>query len=207
MRVLSKVGLVALLTAMAAPVATLDARQASRWEREQPGPRIAQDEGYRQGLRFGEDHGRRRQSLNFGIVIDYRRGDRGYRPEYGDRDRYRSEFRLGFERGYREAYGRYFVDRPSGYGFNGYGFNNQYGNGYSDFAFDNGFRDGYDKGLNSGRRFHRNDPFGEGRYRSGTNGFRWEYGSKDGYRIRYREGFQSGYARGYVEGRSYRSYR
>ena len=38
---------------------------------------------------------------------DYRRGDSGYRSQYGNRDRYRDSFRYGYQEGYRNGYGNY----------------------------------------------------------------------------------------------------
>src|SRR5689334_8510605 len=87
----------------------------------------AYSEGYERGTRAGSDDGQRNREFNYQNKSDYRNGDSGYRREYGDRDRWRVDFRLGFELGYREGYSRY---RPNygGYGNSGYG-NGGYGNG------------------------------------------------------------------------------
>jgi hypothetical protein len=62
-----------------------------------------------------------------------------------------------------------------------------------DVAFRTGFTDGYDAGFTDARRRHRFDPFDEGRYRSANRGYDRRYGSKDVWRVRYRDGFRRGY--------------
>ena len=147
MRRLRTIGLAALLIAgVGVPAtATLEARQDRAVPR---GP--AYDEGYRQGERAGQDHGRRGVPFNFSIIAGYRSGDWGWRPQFGSRDRYRIEFRLGFESGYRSGYGQY--GRFDQRGQAPYSW--QRGS-RSDFAFDNGYVDGYKEGANDGRhRLH-----------------------------------------------------
>lgn len=203
----------------------------------------AYNEGYTRGTRAGSDDGQRNREYNYANKSDYRNGDAGYRREYGDRERYRVDFRLGFEFGYREGYGRY---RP---GYGGYGRNDDYGrydpygrndgwrpgtggpppwaNGrargrgrggyqgggyqgggyqYNELAFRNGFTDGYEAGLKDGRDRRRFEATSEGRYRDGDRGYNRDYyGSRDIYRLRYREAFIEGYEYGYEDGRRYDS--
>ena len=192
----------------------------------------AYNTGYDRGTRAGADDGQRNRDFNFVNKSDYRNADSGYRREYGDRERYRSDFRLGFESGYRDGYSRY---RPAygnggygngGYGNGGYG-NGGYGNGdwrpgaggpppwangrargrggYNDAAYQTGFTDGYEAGLDDGRDRRRFDPVGEGRYRSGDRGYNGNYGSRDAYKYRYREAFRDGYEDGYTDGQRYDS--
>jgi flagellar biosynthesis/type III secretory pathway protein FliH len=192
MAAIRKVGLITMMAVLAAPVAAFGAAQARDWQdgrgRSEAALRTAYDEGYRQGQRFGEDHGRRGAAFNFGIVLEYRQADLGYR--FGSPDRYRQDFRIGFERGYREAYERERCERDE-----------RLREGrLINLALDNGFRDGYAEGLNDGRRRHRDDPFAESRYRSADRGFDWRYGNRELYRANYREGFRSGYERGYDDG-------
>src|SRR6187397_2876159 len=66
--------------------------------------RNAYRDGYDRGVRAGAIDGRRGGSLRFRDQPSYRQADFGYRPEFGNRDRYRSEFRSGFESGYRTAF-------------------------------------------------------------------------------------------------------
>ena len=197
MRMLPTVGLTMLLATVAAPIATLEAAQARTSQgRPQPGGSAARDEGFRRGQRAGEEHGRRGQPFNFQIFADFRDGLFGYRQEFGDRNRYRAEFRIGFEQGYREGYGRFDVGRGR----------SPWGNdrGYVDRAADNGYQDGYKEGLNDGRHNHRNDPVAESRYRGGDHGYERWYGPREVYRVRYREAFRDGYERGYRDGWAWR---
>src|SRR5262245_44615745 len=75
------------------------------------GNQQAYNEGYQRGLRAGEDDIRRGQAFNYTDESDFRRGDVGYRREYGSLDVYRNQFRRGFETGYRAGYDRYNNDR------------------------------------------------------------------------------------------------
>jgi hypothetical protein len=200
--------------ALAAPV-MLDAR-------DQWGPNVTQqayNEGYNRGVRSGDEDGRRRESFNFNDESDFRRGDIGYRREYGNVEWYRNEFRRGFEQGYRTGYERYVYSGngrrngpppwSNGRG-NGnspserYGNYGNYGNyGYNEntLALQTGFNDGYERGLDDGRDRRRNDPFAESRYRDGDHGYNSRYGSREAYKIAYRDAFQQGYERGYSDGR------
>lgn len=174
--------------------------------REQWGQYGAQpgfDQGYQRGVRAGEDDGRRGESFNFIDESDYRRPDTGWRREYGNQERYRVEYRRGFEQGYRTGYARY--DRRGGPWANGRGgiFDRyrDYGNYRNDLAFQTGFNDGYERGLDDGRDRRRNDPFGESRYRDGDHGYDRRYGAREAYKITYRDGFRQGYERGHADGR------
>ena len=77
------------------------------------------------------------------------------------------------------------------------------GNGYNSVAFQNGDRDGYDKGREDAGRNNSYDPVRHSRYRSADNGYNNRYGSRDDYKLVYREGFDAGYERGYRERRGY----
>jgi hypothetical protein len=68
--------------------------------------RIAQENGYRSGLRSGEEDRTRRRSYRLNDSSDYRNATDGYRSEYGDRNLYQQAFRDGFRRGYDEGYRR-----------------------------------------------------------------------------------------------------
>jgi hypothetical protein len=167
----------------------------------------AYDEGYRRGVQFGEQDGRRSAPFNFSIVLDYRQGDGGYRSSYGPRDRYRDQFRIGFEAGYRSGYERFGRNRvapgpppwSSGRG-------NAYGRDYgrNDLALNQGYNDGYAEGLKDGRSRHRDNPTAESRYRNGDRGYERWYGARDVYRVNYRRAFIDGYETGYRESWRYR---
>lgn len=209
MRTLRNIALITMLAALAAPAAVAEAQQ--NWDSRPVG--VGYDEGYRNGERIGQDHGRRGQAFNFSIAFEYRQGDLGYRPGYGSRDRYRTEFRRGFEIGYRAGYDRYGRGRRGGPppwsngrgGSSSGGYSGGYGgsgNRY-DVALQTGFDDGYRAGLDDGRDGRRFDPIGEGRYRSGDHGYERWYGPRESYKVRYRDAFRQGYQQGFDDGRRY----
>jgi len=74
-------------------------------------------------------------------------------------------------------------------------------------AYDEGFRHGLADGHSAARRDqdrpYRRSFWDDGRYRSATNGYRREFGS----RSEYQEGFRAGYEHGYRERSGYRSRR
>ena len=167
--------------------------------------------GYDRGVRRGEQDGRDNHRFDFSVIGDYRSGDAGYRREFGDRERYRVQFRFGFEAGYRDGFSRYRAGygrgeawRPGAGGPPPWAVARGRG-GYqrTDLAFRSGFTDGYEAGLRDGRDRRRFDPAGEGRYRSGDHGYARQYGSRDSYRLRFREAFLEGYRHGYDDGWQY----
>jgi hypothetical protein len=176
--------------------------------------RGAFDNGYREGLKEGENDARRRDRFDFRDERDWERGDVGYHRSYGDRDRYRYSFRSGFEAGYEAGYRRYAGnygygrDYPRGsvgpYGSSRYpgrsGYPGGYGYSYNP-AFANGARDGYEKGREDARDGDRYDPRRHKWYREGDRDYEREYGSKQVYEDVYRRGFLEGYERGYRESR------
>lgn len=171
--------------------------------------RSAYDNGYREGIREGERDARRGDRFEFRDERTFRDGDKGYRRQYGDRERYRQAFRSGYAAGYSDAYqrlagrdnrrwerdGRYRGD--AGYGYGGY---RNGGYAYAP-AFESGARDGYEKGVEDARKNRSFDPVRHKWYRDAERHYRGEYGSRDQYRDIYRRGFQQGYERGYREGR------
>lgn len=70
-------------------------------------------------------------------------------------------------------------------------------NSSSTAAYDNGFRDGLEKGREDVRDNDSFDPVRHSRYRSADRGYNSRYGSKDQYKLAYRDGFEAGYAQGY----------
>jgi hypothetical protein len=172
--------------------------------------RAAYDNGYRAGLKRGEQALRDRRPLDIERERDYRSAEDGYNRSYGDRNRYRNTYRGGFTQGYREAYSRgggaqrvdpnpgrdYGRDSGRDYGRDyGYGTNASFG------ARQNGVTDGYKKGLDdvSDRKYP--DVTRQKWYRSGDHDYDRRYGSKESYRIEYRRGFEEGYQRAYRERR------
>ncbi|HET7618480.1 MAG TPA: hypothetical protein VFK20_08220 [Vicinamibacterales bacterium] len=72
--------------------------------------RLAYDNGFREGLDEGRKAARKRDAFEPRREKDYRKATKGYRRDYGNKDRYRDVFRAGFLDGYRQGYGR-FSDR------------------------------------------------------------------------------------------------
>ena len=68
---------------------------------------------------------------------------------------------------------------------------------YGDVAFDNGFRDGMNAGLKDLRQGKYYKPERHDAYEDGDRGYHGYYGDKNGYKIRYREGFLRGYQKGF----------
>jgi hypothetical protein len=66
----------------------------------------AAENGYRDGIEAGRDDARHHERSDPARAKRYRQGDRGYDRRYGPRDEYQREYRVAFERGYREGYGR-----------------------------------------------------------------------------------------------------
>src|SRR5207344_3263204 len=110
--------------------------------------------------------------------------DRGYGHPYPDSARYPDGGRYPDNGRYPSARypnsGRY----PAGYG--------GYGNYYSP-ASEKGYADGYEKGLDDGRDGDRFAPEKQKWYRDGDRGYKGSYGSRDRYKIDYRDAFRQGY--------------
>jgi hypothetical protein len=66
--------------------------------------RIAQQNGYQDGLRRGQEDRRYNRGNSSDRANEYRDGLKGYRSEYGDRNAYQQGYRDGFRRGYDEGY-------------------------------------------------------------------------------------------------------
>ena len=173
--------------------------------------RIAYDNGYREGLKEGQKESRRRDGFGYRDERTYQRADKGYRRDYGDRERYRQSFRAGYSEGYAEGYRRFgYRDGNRGrgvgqgrYGHGGYGPGyGQGGYGYGNsVAFQYGVKDGYEKGLEDVRKRRSHDILRHGWYRGGDRHYNSRYGSRQQYADLYRQGFREGYERGFREGR------
>lgn len=68
---------------------------------------------------------------------------------------------------------------------------------YTTPAYQNGYRDGLNKGREDARDNDRYDPNRHSWYRSANRGYESEYGSRNAYQARYRDGFEAGYNEGY----------
>jgi hypothetical protein len=82
----------------------------------QDGRRVAYDNGYRDGVKRGEDAARAGRQFNVEVERAYRSADDGYTSAYGDRSRYRDDYRGGFAQGYRDGYNRLGTSGNYGYG-------------------------------------------------------------------------------------------
>jgi hypothetical protein len=68
---------------------------------------------------------------------------------------------------------------------------------YQNVPFRNGFDDGYEKGREDAQDRDRYDPTRHSRYRSADHEYNRQYGTKEQYRVVYRDGFRSGYDEAY----------
>jgi hypothetical protein len=71
------------------------------------------------------------------------------------------------------------------------------GSVYNRTAYDNGFRDGLEKGREDAQDNDSFDPVRHSRYRAGDRGYEERYGTKEQYKLTYRDGFEAGYEQGY----------
>jgi hypothetical protein len=167
--------------------------------------RAAYENGYRNGLKRGEQAARDGRPLDIERERDYRSADGGYNRSHGDRNRYRDSYRVGFAQGYREGY----TQRGARSTFPNSGRNGgwDYGRGYGGTANfgarQNGVSDGYKKGLEDLDDRKYPDVNRQKWYRNGDHDYDRRYGSKETYRVEYRRGFEEGYNRAYREGRRY----
>lgn len=68
---------------------------------------------------------------------------------------------------------------------------------YQNEIFNNGYKDGYEKGREDVGDRDSFDPVRHSRYRSADHGYDKRYGTKDDYKLVYRDGFAAGYEDGY----------
>ena len=64
-------------------------------------------------------------------------------------------------------------------------------------AYDNGYRDGIEKGREDRGDNDSFDPVRHSRYRSADRGYNSRYGTREDYKLAYRDGFEAGYSQGY----------
>jgi hypothetical protein len=101
------------------------------------------------------------------------------------------------DRNARVIYGgdSYRSNRNYPYGNDRYGSNDRYG--YNSVAYDNGYRDGLEKGREDAGDRDSYDPVRHSWYRNGNRGYNDRSGTRDQYKLVYRDGFEAGYAQGY----------
>ena len=79
-----------------------------------------------------------------------------------------------------------------------YGYpNGRTGGVYQNEIFNNGYRDGREKGREDRGDRDSYDPVRHSRYRAADHGYDRRYGTKDDYKLVYRDGFEAGYEDGY----------
>ena len=79
-----------------------------------------------------------------------------------------------------------------------YGYPNaRTGGAYQNEMFNNGYRDGVEKGREDAADRDSYDPVRHSRYRAADHGYNSRYGTKDDYKLVYRDGFEAGYQDGY----------
>jgi hypothetical protein len=171
--------------------------------------RIAQDQGYRDGIEQGAKDGRDRNRYRPEESGRYRDATRGYRSEYGNKEAYKQAYRDGFRRGYDQGFRQYtsgqsndpyYRNDPYGRGNDPYGRTGDYGYGRYDIyqvAQDQGYRDGIERGAKDARDGDRYNPEGTSQYKDGDRGYRSEYGNREEYRRIYRDAFRRGYDESY----------
>jgi hypothetical protein len=178
--------------------------------------RRAYDQGYREGLKDGENDVRRGRNYAYASHSTYRDADEGYRRSDGNLDQYRRTFRQGYQTGYNESFSRYGANNgrssrgtiyptyPTYPAYPG----PSYPNGsavprgaYSSPAGDSGYRDGLEAGRNAARDRDRYDPVRAKRYREGDHNYNSRYGSREQYKRDYRAAFEQGYREGYQQNR------
>lgn len=125
------------------------------------------------------DQAERAASRNRNARVIY--GDDGYSNRNGDW-RYRERTDGVYDRSYPNTYPN--TNRNSGYGYNS-------------VAYDNGYRDGLTKGREDAQDRDSFDPVRHSWYRSGDRGYNSRYGTKDSYKLAYRDGFEAGYEQSY----------
>jgi hypothetical protein len=153
--------------------------------------------GFQDGERLGEQDARNRRGFNVQNHREYREADAGYQRANGSRDLYRDEFRRGFTEGYRLGYRDDRVDRRDDR--NGRDRNRGWnGGGFRDPGQARGFSDGYRRGIDDRRDNRRFEPNRFKEVRQGTApGYEGNFGSRERYTMRYRDGFREGYEDGF----------
>ncbi len=190
------------------------------------GGQYAYDNGYRDGM----EHGRADRANGSGYDYrdaNWRRADRGYDRRMGNQGQYKQSYREGYQAGYNQGYNgsngrggyggvfggnRYpdnrYPDRtgtygsrwPNGGGIYGRGGNGGYG-GVNDAAYSTGYNEGVAAGSDDARDGDRYDPQRHDQFKKADRGYHSNYGSKDAYKQRFRDGYLRGYDEGYRRGR------
>jgi len=164
----------------------------------------AERNGYQDGLRYGQHDRSVGKPSRPTDSQAYNDANRGYNFRFGNRDRYKVEYRRGYVRGYQQAYN----DRiPSRDGMNRDRRDNN-GRDRNDMRDNrNGptgsaaERRGYEDGLRYGQHDRNvNKPFrptDSQAYNDANSGYNSRFGNRDRYKVEYRQGYVKGYEQGY----------
>ena len=131
----------------------------------------------------GVPPGRQPRPMNCNDAERLASRDRNARVIYGD------------DYGYSDRSRNYPYGTNDRYGYPNGGSNRGYGN--NSVAYDNGYRDGLEKGREYALDRDSFDPVRHNWYRSGNRGYNSRYGSRDDYKLVYRDGFEAGYQQAY----------
>jgi hypothetical protein len=74
---------------------------------------------------------------------------------------------------------------------------------YNRVPYDNGYRDGLEKGREDAGDRDSYDPVRHSWYRKADRGYNHRYGTRDAYKLAYRDGFEAGYDEAYRRLRGY----
>lgn len=140
--------------------------------------RVAENQGYRDGIDHGAEHARDGERYNPEGTRHYKSATEGYRSEYGNKEAYKRSYREGFRRGYEVGYRQSAGNRRNG--------------GRDPYDDDPYYRadDGRYGRSGSDDPSYRGD---DGRYgRTGDYGGYGGYGRNDAYRIAQEQGYRDG---------------
>ena len=191
------IGLVVAGLLATAPVRSTAQEPSFRY---QLADREAYDNGFRDGLRHGEEDALNRRAYSLRQYQDYRDATLGYRPGDIELSAYQRAFREGFTAGYADAYDR----TERGYPVAPRATERVPAPPPAEYitpAGQFGFRDGYDAGVKDARDRETYDPVRSDRYRDADHHYNNRYGSKEVFKRDYRVGFEQGYEQGYRVGR------
>jgi hypothetical protein len=192
-----------------------DDRHRDRWSSSRT-REYAYAFGYFVAYPEGREHYRRGDRLDYEDIQLYRNDTNGYLWWMGDRNDYRSNYRRGFQGGFREGRDgrRPRITRRDVERILGNSLRNVYGRDWNDrydddhwrdrydrdriirLARENGYRDGFHHGQEDRRR-RVGYNYEHGEFRDALRGYRSEYGDRELYRRAYREGYRRGYDDGY----------
>ena len=166
-------------------------------------PQYADDGGYRRGFEDGVRNGQ--SDVQHGKRKDPAKSENyedapGYNSSYGDKGQWRQQYRQGYLAGYERSRGESWDGRNGGAAepgrysdpdrpqYGGYGDQSA-----SDPAYQHGYQDGMMDGQTDIRKNRRMSDITKSDHFSDAPGYQSSYGSKDQWKIVYRQGYSTGY--------------